>query len=152
MKKIIKHYPMTDRLIVRRGYICSVWSSCNNVAPVTNFCRQSYMYYLSIFDLLILITPLVSSNLWPLYYLSIFDLQLMITPLVSSNLWPLYYLSIFDLQLMITSGAFGIFKHFLCGYFIGTKDKEKPKPLTYLVISHQMSNIQRFGTTLIMSS
>jgi hypothetical protein len=31
--------------------------------------------YLSIFDLLILITPLVSSNLWSLYYLSIFDLQ-----------------------------------------------------------------------------
>jgi hypothetical protein len=67
-------------------------------------------------------------------------------------LWPLYYLSIFDLHLMITLGAFGISKHFLCDYFIGTKNEEKPKPLTYLVISHQMSNIQRFGTTLIMSS
>jgi hypothetical protein len=36
---------------------------------------------------------LVSSNCWPLYCLS-FDLQLLITPLISSNILPLYYLSL----------------------------------------------------------
>ena len=33
MKKIIKHYPMTDRLIVRRGYVISL----SNMSIKTNF-------------------------------------------------------------------------------------------------------------------
>jgi hypothetical protein len=27
MKKIIKHYPMTDRLIVRRGYVMNIYAN-----------------------------------------------------------------------------------------------------------------------------
>jgi hypothetical protein len=52
------------------------------------------------FDLRLLITPLLSSHVWPLYCLS-FDLRLLITPLLSSHVWPLYCLSV-DLRLLIT--------------------------------------------------
>jgi hypothetical protein len=43
------------------------------------------LYCLFFFDLLLLNTPLVSSNFWPLYCLFFFDLLLLTTPLVSSN-------------------------------------------------------------------
>jgi hypothetical protein len=58
------------------------------------------------FDLRILITPVVSSNIWPLCGLS-FDLRILITLVVSSNLWPLCGL-LFDLRILIT--PCGIFK------------------------------------------
>ena len=84
------------------------------------------------FNLRLLITSLVSSNIWPLYCLvlpfktsdylfgifkllaivryclSFFNLRLLIAPLLSSNCWPLYCLS-FNLRLLIT--PFGVFKH-----------------------------------------
>jgi hypothetical protein len=72
------------------------------------FCRSLFvllsfffwsLYCLS-FDLLLLITSLVSSHFWSLYCLS-FDLLLLITSLVSSHFWSLYCLS-FHL-LLITS-------------------------------------------------
>ena len=66
-------------------------------------------------------------------------------PSIYSLCLPLWYLqtcghciicpsSIYSLWL--PGGAFGIFKHFLCDYFIRTKNEEKPKPLTYLVLLH----------------
>ena len=107
----------------------------------------------------LMITPLVSSNLWPLYicpsliywfWLPLWYLQTcghcFICPSSIYSLWlPLWYLqtcghciispsSIYSLWL--PGGAFGIFKHFLCDYFIRTKNEEKPKPLTYLVLLH----------------
>jgi hypothetical protein len=42
------------------------------------------------------------SNFWPLNHLSLSDLHLLITLLVSSNFWPLYRLSLSDLRLLIT--------------------------------------------------
>jgi hypothetical protein len=65
------------------------------------------LYCLSFFNLRLLITPLVSSNFWPLYCMS-FDLRLLITPLLSSNFWPLYCLSV--LQFKTSDYTFGIFK------------------------------------------
>jgi hypothetical protein len=47
------------------------------------------------FHLRILITPLVSSDIWPLCCL-FFDLRILITPLVSSDIWPLCCLIFFD--------------------------------------------------------
>jgi hypothetical protein len=35
MKKIIKHYPMTDRLIVRRGYMTYQFNGNPNTIPVS---------------------------------------------------------------------------------------------------------------------
>ena len=57
---------------------------------------------LSLFNLRLLITHLVSSNFWPLYCMSFFNLWLLMTPLVFSNVWPLYCLS-FNLRLLITT-------------------------------------------------
>jgi hypothetical protein len=54
------------------------------------------------FDLRILITPLISSDIWPLYCLFFFDLRILITPLVSSDIWPLCCLIFFDLRILIT--------------------------------------------------
>jgi hypothetical protein len=67
------------------------------------------LYYLFFFNLRLLITPVV----WPLYYLFFFNLRLLITPVV----WPLYYLFFFNLRLLITPVVFSNFSgiwHFEC--------------------------------------
>ena len=47
MKKIIKHYPMTDQLIVRRGYICARGINFEIISTVFDqtleLFRQSYV-------------------------------------------------------------------------------------------------------------
>jgi hypothetical protein len=59
----------------------------------------------------LLITPLVSSNVWPLHCLSFLDLQLLITPLASSNFWPLGGLSLLDLRFWLPLWYLQTFGH-----------------------------------------
>jgi hypothetical protein len=68
-----------------------------------SFCTFFFwsLFCLLFFDLRILITPLISSDIWPLYCLYFFDLRILITPLVSSDIWPLCCL-FFDLRILIT--------------------------------------------------
>jgi hypothetical protein len=89
--------------------------------------------------------PSIYSLCLPLWYLQTCGHCIICSSLIYSLWLPLWYLqtcghciicpsSIYSLWL--PGGAFGIFKHFLCDYFIRTKNEEKPKPLTYLVLLH----------------
>ena len=76
------------------------YESCGTVILVFNFVH--FGHYIVSFYLQFFITPLISSNFWPLCCLSYFYLQFFITPLISSNFWPLCCLSFFYLQFFIT--------------------------------------------------
>jgi hypothetical protein len=76
------------------------YESCGTVILVFHFVH--FGHYIVSFYLQFFITPLISSNFWPLCCLSYFYLQFFITPLISSNFWPLCCLSFFYLQFFIT--------------------------------------------------
>ena len=76
------------------------YESCGTVILVFHFVH--FGHYIGSFYLQFFITPLISSNFWPLCCLSYFYLQFFITPLISSNFWPLCCLSFFYLQFFIT--------------------------------------------------
>ena len=85
----------------------------------------------------------------PLYCLSFFDLQLLITPLISSNIWSLYCLSFLDLRLWYLqtfghcivcpfwSYACGIFKHLAIALSVlRLKASDNPRGIFNIFLFH----------------